>query len=90
MKTFTEFTKITSAEEVKKQIMKDVNEIVDMDEASSWVRDRIDQVRDTDSPELVNRGRLRADLSELSVDEIGNLLRSILDRMELAELRRLI
>ena len=90
MKTFGEVRKRKTTEEIKKEIMGNVDQILDMDEASSWVRDRIDQVRDTDSPELANRGRLRADLSELSVDEIGNLLRSILDRMELAELRRMI
>ena len=90
MKTLGEIRKRKTTEEIKTDIMKDVNQILDMDEASSWVQDKIDQATGSNSPDLDNRGRLRADLSELSVDAIGNLLRSILDRMELAELRRII
>ncbi len=90
MKTFTEFRKISSAEEVRNKIMKDVNEIVDMDEASSWVQGKIDQARGSDSPELGNRGRLRADLADLPVDAIGNLLRSVLSRSQRMELKRIL
>ena len=90
MKTFGEVRKRKTTDEIKKEIMDGVDNILDVDEASSWVQDKIDQARGSGSPELAIRGRLRADLSELSVDEIGNLLRSILDRMELAELRRML
>tara|TARA_Y100000296_G_scaffold15847_1_gene18600 strand:+ start:626 stop:898 length:273 start_codon:yes stop_codon:yes gene_type:complete len=90
MKTFGEVRKRKTTEEIKTEIMSDVNKLLEMDEASSWVQDKIDQARGSDSPELGNRGRLRADLAELPVDAIGNLLRSVLSRSQRMELKRIL
>ena len=90
MKTFGEVRKRKTTDEIKKEIMDGVDNILDVDEASSWVQDKIDQVIGSDSPELENRGRLRADLAELPVDAIGNLLRSVLSRSQRMELKRIL
>jgi hypothetical protein len=90
MKTFGEVRKLKTTKEIKKEINDKVDQILDMDEASSWVQDKIDQARGSGSPELANRGSLRADLAELPVDAIGNLLRSVLSRSQRMELKRII
>ena len=90
MKTLSEIRKRKTTEEIKTEIMSDVNKILEMDEASSWVQDKIDQARGSDSPELGNSGRLRADLAELPVDAIGNLLRSVLSRSQRMELKKIL
>ena len=90
MKTFGEVRKFKTTKEIKKEIMDNVDQILDMDEASSWVQDKIDQATGSNSPDLDNRGRLRADLAELPVDAIGNLLRSVLSRSQRMELKRIL
>ena len=87
MKTFTEIRQIKTTKEIKKEIK---NDWVNLYTEGHWTQDKIDQARGSDSPELANRGRLRADLSELPIDAIGNLLRSVLSRSERMELKRII
>ena len=87
MKTFTEIRQIKTTEEIKKEIK---NDWVNLYTEGHWTQDKIAQARDADSPELENRGRLRADLAELPVDAIGNLLRSVLSRSERMELKRIL
>lgn len=87
MKTFTEIRQIKTTEEIKEEMKTDW---INLYTEENWVQSKIDQARGSDSPELANRGRLRADLSELPVDAIGNLLRSVLSRSQRMELKRIL
>ena len=87
MKTFTEIRQIKTTEEIKEEVKTDWTNLYTEE---NWVKSKIDQARGSDSPELAKRGRLRADLAELPVDAIGNLLRSVLSRSQRMELKRIL